>query len=396
MKLGFKWKYFAAVVTMFILGLFQISVLAQETGTINFSYVGSGIEVKLYKVADIDNNKQPKLSGDFSGYSVSFKDNDTAKTLALYADRDKITPNTTVRTNSDYNAVFNNLDRGVYLIVAKDCTIGRKQYTASPSLVSLLNESTDRVIFVTGKYEVKTKPGGGGHNPSSSTVDVSVLKVWKGGDNKTEVIAQLLKDGTVHKEAVLNSNNNWRYTWENLNDDYNWTVVEKQVPKDYVVSIEKDGNVFVLVNTYKPNNPSEEESTTEVTTTPDHGDERVETTTHNSDTPDTPDTPDNPNTPNNPDNPNTPDSPDSPGTPGIMDGSTNLPHNSPEIPNRGKNITGGSTPTPQRPPSILRGSGNKLPQTGQLWWPVPIFACLGILFVIIGIGYRREEIADES
>ena len=33
--------------------------------------------------------------------------------------------------------------------------------------------------------------------------------------------------------------------------------------------------------------------------------------------------------------------------------------------------------------------GNKLPQTGQLWWPVPVLLAVGLLFVILGLLRRR-------
>lgn len=35
-------------------------------------------------------------------------------------------------------------------------------------------------------------------------------------------------------------------------------------------------------------------------------------------------------------------------------------------------------------------TGTKLPQTGQLWWPVPILACAGVLCVMIGWYGRRR------
>ena len=33
--------------------------------------------------------------------------------------------------------------------------------------------------------------------------------------------------------------------------------------------------------------------------------------------------------------------------------------------------------------------GKKLPQTGQLWWPVPFLLAVGILLVLIGLICRR-------
>ena len=45
-----------------------------------------------------------------------------------------------------------------------------------------------------------------------------------------------------------------------------------------------------------------------------------------------------------------------------------------------------STPTPTPTPS-----GSALPQTGQLWWPVPMLVCAGPLLIVIGLLRRRES-----
>ena len=38
-----------------------------------------------------------------------------------------------------------------------------------------------------------------------------------------------------------------------------------------------------------------------------------------------------------------------------------------------------------------KNTNTKLPQTGQLWWPVPIMAFLGIVAFMIGWVWRREQ-----
>ena len=49
-------------------------------------------------------------------------------------------------------------------------------------------------------------------------------------------------------------------------------------------------------------------------------------------------------------------------------------------------------PTPSAPPPP---QGPKLPQTGQLWWPVPILLAAGLLLVSIGIISRRRNSNEE-
>ena len=45
---------------------------------------------------------------------------------------------------------------------------------------------------------------------------------------------------------------------------------------------------------------------------------------------------------------------------------------------------------PTSPPSS-GGGGGKLPQTGQLWWPVPVLACAGLGCIAVGLFRRRED-----
>lgn len=37
------------------------------------------------------------------------------------------------------------------------------------------------------------------------------------------------------------------------------------------------------------------------------------------------------------------------------------------------------------------GSVQKLPQTGQLWWPVPVMACGGVVMIIVGLRLRNSK-----
>ena len=49
---------------------------------------------------------------------------------------------------------------------------------------------------------------------------------------------------------------------------------------------------------------------------------------------------------------------------------------------------------PTSPPSS-GGGGGKLPQTGQLWWPVPVLACAGLGCIAVGL-FRRREARNED
>lgn len=40
--------------------------------------------------------------------------------------------------------------------------------------------------------------------------------------------------------------------------------------------------------------------------------------------------------------------------------------------------------------------GGKLPQTGQLWWPVPVLLFLGCALVLLGLFRRRGNCHEEN
>jgi hypothetical protein len=103
-------------------------------------------------------------------------------------------------------------------------------------------------------------------------VSVTVLKVWNDASDTDErpasVTAELLKNGADAGTAVLSAQNNWRYTWTGLSDSYTWTVLEKDVPKDYTVTYSSDGAVRVITNTLTPNIPDTPTPGTNIPTTP--------------------------------------------------------------------------------------------------------------------------------
>ena len=50
------------------------------------------------------------------------------------------------------------------------------------------------------------------------------------------------------------------------------------------------------------------------------------------------------------------------------------------------------TPPPPTPTPSPTPSGSRLPQTGQLWWPVPVLALTGLLLLALGLrGKKKNE-----
>lgn len=101
-----------------------------------------------------------------------------------------------------------------------------------------------------------------------STTFRTVKKVWSDNDNEankrpTDVIVQLMKNGTPYRDkVVLNESNGWGYTWTGLPLSGKYEVIEVKVPTDYTASITNDTYSFTITNTYTgkeepPIDPSE-------------------------------------------------------------------------------------------------------------------------------------------
>lgn len=114
----------------------------------------------------------------------------------------------------------------------------------------------------------------------------------------------------------------------------------------------------------------------------------VKSTTENPTPPNNPDNPNNPNNPDNPpDNPNNPTSPGNPGGPGGPDEDVEIDILPDDVP------LAGMEPELDIPDVDVPLA--TLPQTGQLWWPVPVMVVAGAALVIFGLFSRRKAARHE-
>ncbi len=344
--------------------------------------IKEGITVSVYKVADaevkngyVTYKKTPLFEADGEWMEeVSLDSTETewparAKTFAGYTAKEGFTNRKNAEENVDFwikktdangSAKFSDLPRGLYLITVESVKSGRTTYKVSPVLRCLpsLNESgtdweTDQVInYPSSKIEKDTEPGGNGGDSKTS---ISVIKVWKDDGNESDrpdsITVELLRDGKVYDTKQLSKSNNWRYTWNGLSKGNTWVINEVGAPSDkYTVTTVSEGSVFTVTNTH----------TTDI---------------------DDPDTPLDPG----------PGPGDDPGTGGDIP-PTNI--DDPDVP-----LDPGMTPDdpttdiqdPATPTNAV-----KLPQTGQLWWPVPILAVAGIAFFSIGWLRSRKDESEEN
>lgn len=130
-----------------------------------------------------------------------------------------------------------------------------------PSGYTVSYRTTGNEVTITNtKKEEPHDPGGTPEEPETptptpaakKTVDVTAKKVW-GSELLTThpdaVVASLYNGEKLYAQVYLNAENDWTYTWKNLDAKGNWLVTEACIPYGYVPSYEWDGKVMTITNT---------------------------------------------------------------------------------------------------------------------------------------------------
>lgn len=242
------------------------------------------------------------------------------------------------------------LKNGLYLITIDSITSGRTTYNFTPvlrCLPSLEGKEWNSNQIVTPKYDDPTSGGGGS---GDSNISIKVRKDWKDEGQKSarpeSVTVELLRNGVPYGGTKkLDASNRWEDAWNNLPASGTYVVNEISISDKYTVLVNQEGNTWVITNTH----------TTDI------------------------------------DDPDTPLDPGPGGDPGTNGDIPPTNINDPDVPLDPGQTPGGSATNIQDPANAA-----KLPQTGQLWWPVPILAAAGIAFFSIGWLRSRKDESEEN
>jgi hypothetical protein len=113
---------------------------------------------------------------------------------------------------------------------------------------------TDYTPVISG-YNIENK-----YTPGKTSV--TVTKSWNDDNNSdklrpSSVQVQLYdNDDKIVGTATLNTENNWSYTWTELDKDKTYHVKEVSVPDGYTSSVTGSDNNFTITNTHKPDTPT--------------------------------------------------------------------------------------------------------------------------------------------
>lgn len=273
-----KRRLCAVLVLLVVMAICPIQAFAagpidtDQNITLNISYkdgtkVIPNARFTIYRVADVDEYAGMTLTSVFAAYKGTVSgladlEHLTqeqwlalASTLRGYVLRDGLTPVAEDETDNTGKLSFHGLKAGLYLIIGNRATTDDYYtYTPIPFMTFLPAEDLADNDW---DYEVTVAPKfAKDYNPPEEEDDYitrKVLKIWDDSGYETirpqEVIVQLLRDGKVYDTQTLNKDNNWRYAWDNLDADHEWDVIEKTVD-GYAVTITSSGITFTVTNKY--------------------------------------------------------------------------------------------------------------------------------------------------
>lgn len=220
--------------------------------------------LKLYRIASVDASYRITVDSTFNLFQKEIEGENArwevlALTLSQYIMEHDILcdDEDTVNASGQVHFPTNNskLSPGVYLVCGPRYHMQGKIYTPAPVIITLPNFDQD------GKPEYQLTSKIKSSFIENIPVDVIVNKKWQDLGYKefrpSEVKVKLLRNGreVEEQEVILNEENEWSYTWNDLDPLYYWSVVE-EYPDNYDTNYhreEKDEIVIcTIINKYKP------------------------------------------------------------------------------------------------------------------------------------------------
>ena len=149
-------------------------------------------------------------------------------------------------TDGDGSVKYEDLDLGLYLVKQTNKVEG---FSKIDSFLAMI----PKVIDNKWVYDVEATP----KTDIIRVINIDVKKVWNTSTSNTNhtinipksITVELLLNDEVIDTITLSKENDWKYTWIDLEKSDMYTVREKNVPKGYTVTYQKEDNSFIITNT---------------------------------------------------------------------------------------------------------------------------------------------------
>lgn len=221
-------------------GLINITLSDNENNVVNDA------EITIYKLADatIKNNNLVFNYNENLNNCVKNIDEGVLTNTELECILNANIKGISKNTDNLGEVTFEELDLGLYLIMQ---TNDVKNYSKiKPFLLSMPIVSDNEWTYsVSGTPKVEVK----------SLFDLTVIKEWIIINKKKEpesIEVELILNGEVLDKVELNGENNWEYTWEQIEKSDNYTIREVEVPEGFIATYRVDNtNKLIVTNSEK-------------------------------------------------------------------------------------------------------------------------------------------------
>ena len=213
------------------------------------------LDIRIYRVAKANVDGTFDLIDPYADFPVNIHGvtsqkewKDIATTLNSYILSEQVYTYQRGVTDTNGKIRFHELETGLYLVSGVIAKNEDKTYIFESFMVYLPSFTKDGSFH----YNVISKPKCSEYLMDNEPIDYKVVKLWKDSANPQNrpnaVNVEIFKDGNPYHTVVLDKNNNWSYTWTAMNKNEQWTVVEKDVPKEYKVTISNNNTTFIITN----------------------------------------------------------------------------------------------------------------------------------------------------
>ena len=202
-----------------------------------------GANIKIYKLADAyskNSNLAFSYHEDLKDCKNSIEKNDLNEEVFECIHNSSVITKEGITDSFGYVS-FDDLDLGLYLIEQINKVSG---YSKIDSFVVYIPQFEEDSWV----YKVDATP----KVDIIRLFDLTVRKVWNvssDSDTPNEVTVELLLNGKTIDTVILNKENNWIYTWNQIEKSDKYLVREINIPVGYTPTYQQKENMFIITNT---------------------------------------------------------------------------------------------------------------------------------------------------
>lgn len=256
-----KIKYFIIFIMLLILS--NQTVLANtnnniidfsKTGTVEITLKESsdntpitGAEITIYQIANATSKNNNLVFVYHENITDCESDLSNLENENLSKEIDKCIkninlPSQTNKTNDEGIVIFDELRLGLYLVKQTNKVEGYSNITSF--LVAIPQVQDNKWT-----YDINAIP----KTDIIRIMDLSVKKVWNDSTNlethPKSVTIELYKGTELIDTIILDEDNNWIYTWKDIEKSDEYSVKEINIPEGYTDNYRQEGNNFIVTNT---------------------------------------------------------------------------------------------------------------------------------------------------